>query len=384
MRVLQIHTRYRQAGGEDLVVEAEAALLRAAGHDVIEWHAENPAQPLAAAADLARSAWNTSAARGVGEVARRRRPDVAHVHNTWFALSPSVLAALRRACVPVVMTLHNYRLVCVNGLLFRDGRVCDDCIGGGPWPAVRHRCYRSSVVASTVAAASIEVHRRLRTWQDNVALFLTPTEFTREQLVASGLDREQVRVKPHFVADPGPRPAAPSTARTVLFVGRLSAEKGLAELLDAWSAAETDGLDLLLLGEGPLRSELGRGLPAGVRLTGRVSREQLRETMLRSRALVFPSRAYETFGLVLAEAMAAGLPPLASDLGAGGELARLVGDGCCVSGSGLDGWVEGLHRLRDDAFVDAMSGRARSVYEQRFTPSQGLRQLLEAYESVAA
>jgi glycosyltransferase involved in cell wall biosynthesis len=133
-----------------------------------------------------------------------------------------------------------------------------------------------------------------------------------------------------------------------------------------------------------LRSELGSRLPPGVRLAGRVSPGQLRETMLCSRALVFPSRAYETFGLVLAEAMAARLPILASDLGAGGELARLVDDRCCVAGGDAEGWVPGLHRLRDDEFVDEMSRRGRTVYEQRFTPRQGLRQLLEVYESVAA
>jgi hypothetical protein len=163
LRVLQVHTHYREEGGEDSVVRAEAELLRSAGHDVVVHQARNPSGALATGASLAMSPWNPLAAREVRRLAERVRPDVAHVHNTWYALSPSVLAALSAAAVPVVMTLHNYRLLCANAQLFRDGRPCEDCVGSHPWHGVRHRCYRGSALASAPAAATIAFNGRRQT-----------------------------------------------------------------------------------------------------------------------------------------------------------------------------------------------------------------------------
>ena len=146
LRVLQIHNRYREPGGEDAVAAAEADLLRGCGHAVIEHHVTNPSGGVAAAASLAAAPWNPASAREMRRAIRESAPDVAHLHNTWFTLSPSVLGALSGAGVPVVMTLHNYRLVCANALLFREGRPCRDCVGRSPWPGVRHRCYHDSIV----------------------------------------------------------------------------------------------------------------------------------------------------------------------------------------------------------------------------------------------
>src|SRR5215207_2908686 len=146
MRVLQLHTRYREPGGEDRVLAAEAELLRSAGHEVEQVLAENPESAAATATALLRSPWNGASRRAVERAVAAFRPDVAHVHNTWFALSPSVVAALGAAAVPTVMTVHNYRLMCVNGMFLRNGRPCTDCLGRVPWPGVRHRCYRGSAI----------------------------------------------------------------------------------------------------------------------------------------------------------------------------------------------------------------------------------------------
>jgi len=169
MRILQLHTRYRQAGGEDRVVAAEADLLRSAGHTVEQLLADNPRSSMAAAGAMLKSPWNSASRQAVERAVARFKPDVAHVHNTWYALSPSVLDELRASRVPTVMTVHNYRLMCVNGMLLRDGGPCEDCVGRSPLPGIRHRCYRNSVVASTVAAATIGYNRRRKTWADGVA-----------------------------------------------------------------------------------------------------------------------------------------------------------------------------------------------------------------------
>jgi glycosyltransferase involved in cell wall biosynthesis len=378
MRILQLHTRYREAGGEDSVVRAEAALLDQAGHEVLSYVVDNPVGPLDTAVALAMSPWNPTAALKLRETASRLRPDVAHVHNTWYSLSPSVIAALDGLRIPVVMTLHNYRLLCVNGMLFRDGRVCEDCVGSHPWHGVQHRCYRRSAAASIPAAMTIALNRRRHTWDRQVQLFLTMTEFSRQRFIAGGLPPDRILVKPHFVADPGPRPAPPSASSTILFVGRLSREKGLDILLDALSATATQNLELIVVGDGPERLALERRAGPIVRFTGRLDSEKVRRLMLTARALVFPSQWYETFGMSIIEAMAAGLPVLASDLGG---TAEVIGprSGWLVPASDRAEWITALRGLCDGPTVDAAGRAARQRWQQRFSPTAGLSVLQDAY-----
>ena len=215
------------------------------------------------AAAMLASPWNPAAARRLRAAARRARPDVAHVHNTWFALTPSVVAALDGIVVPVVVTLHNYRLLCANASLFRDGRPCQDCVGTHPWHGVQHRCYRGSAVSSTAVAATIAVNRALGTWERHVRLFLALNDFARDRFVAGGLPADRVWVKPNSVGDPGPRAGPPSRSRTVLVAGRLTPEKGVGVLLEAWRRLAPADLELVIAGDGPMRAELERAAPGG-------------------------------------------------------------------------------------------------------------------------
>ncbi|MGH9167745.1 MAG: glycosyltransferase [Acidimicrobiia bacterium] len=381
MRVLQVHTRYRQPGGEDTVVEAEAGVLRAAGHHVVQYQAENPPKDGAAATALALSAWNPWAARRLQAVAEEAGPDLAHVHNTWYALSASILRALRRLGIPVVMTLHNYRLMCSNALLFRDGRPCEDCVGTHPWHGVVHRCYRGSVLASTAGATAIALHQGLHTWERDVELFLALTEFARGRFIAGGLSAERIRVKPNFVPDPGRRPRPPSASATLLFVGRLSPEKGIDRLLDVWEGLPHHPFELVVVGDGPLRPALEARAVPGVRLTGPLDQEEVGSWMREARALVFPSLWYEAQPLVVLEALAGGLPVLGSELGAVPELLEELGPGWTVPPQ-AGAWAEALRGLEDDREVEEASRRARATYEARFTPQAGLAQLEAAYASV--
>lgn len=381
MRILQVHTRYRQAGGEDAVVKAEADLLRAAGHTVITHRAENPDNAVSAATAMLHAPLNRAAQRRVTEAVRQHRPDVAHVHNTWFAMSPSVVTGLHRAGVPVVMTLHNYRLVCANGLLFRDGSPCEDCVGTHPWRGVLHRCYRRSALASAVVATNISVHRARGTWQDDVDLYLALTGFARERFVAGGLPGERIAVKPNFVEDPGRRSAAPSSSDEVLYCGRLTAEKGISMLLDAWEAAGDTGLRLTIVGDGPLRPQLqARRLPR-VTFTGFRPPEETRRRMLTARALAFPSLWYEGQPLVILEALAAGLPVLTADLGGMRDIAATLAGVWRLTPGDTDSWTAALQKL-DDVTVNEGGSRARALYEERFTTTVALAALESAYESL--
>jgi glycosyltransferase involved in cell wall biosynthesis len=384
MRILQIHTRYREAGGEDTAVANEAALLRRHGHEVITAHAENPRRPVDSLAKLAMAPWNPVTASKMRRLVDRVRPDVTHVHNTWFALSPSVISAARRAGSPVVVSLHNFRLLCANAMLFRDGGPCEDCVGSHPWHAVRHRCYRSSALASVPVAATIAVNRRGPAWQRDVHRFLVLNEFARAVFERGGVAAERLRVKPNGVADPGPRPAPPSRSDTVVYIGRLSAEKGLHTLLEAWAGLGRTSLQLELLGAGPQRSELERSAPPGVRFTGQMAHRDVLSHLQRARALVLPSLVYEGQPMSVLEGLAAGLPPVVSDHGGTAEIAGALGPGHGAPPGQPEAWRAALARLHDDAFVDAAGARARALYEERYTEAIVLEQLEQVYADACA
>ena len=384
MRVLQVHNRYRDPGGEDTSVAAEAELLRIAGHEVVSYTVDNPRGAARAAAGMATAAWNPRAAKKLERFAARVAPDVTHVHNTWFALSPAAVHSLKQAGTPVVVTLHNYRLVCANALLFREGAPCELCVGSQPWHAIRYRCYRQSRPASAVAATTIAINRARGTWDHNVDAFVALTDFAKRRFVAAGLPGERITVKPHFVFDPGPRPAPPSDSNVVLYVGRLSPEKGLTTLLAAWRQAKVDALKLRIIGDGPLRPTLEAAADASVEFTGTQPPTTVRKEMLGARALVFPSEWYETQGMVLLEAFSAGLPAMASDLGAAGEVMSDVDAQWRREPSDERGWAEGLRTLLDGAGVDDVGEHVRTLWADRFSPARARASLLAIYERARA
>jgi glycosyltransferase involved in cell wall biosynthesis len=376
LTVLQIHNRYRQRGGEDTVAEKEAALLRRAGHKVVEHVVANPSEPIQAAASVLAAPWNPRAAARLREVVEDTRPDVAHIHNTWWALTPSIVGVLDRLMVPTVVTLHNYRLMCVNAQLFRDGAPCEDCVGSSPWHGVRYRCYRDSLAASTLSAATIQLNRRLKTWQRADRL-LVLTEFARGRFIESGIPAERLFLKPNFVDDPEPRTSPPSASRTVLFVGRLSSEKGIAELLDWWADAPTSDLELVVIGDGPLLKELQPGRDRSVRFAGRMAGPEVLRQMLDARALVFPSVWYEGQPMVLLEAMAAGLPLVASNIG--GIPETVSGTALLASPGDSAAWTGALARLADDRWVDEGGLAVRRLFEQSYSPEIGLARLINEF-----
>lgn len=385
MRILQLHTRYRQPGGEDAVVGAERAALERAGHEVCQHLEENPGNAAAGAASLLASVWNPRSAHRVLDVIDRTRPDVAHVHNTWFASSPSVLSALRRRRVPVVMTLHNYRLVCANSLFLRDGVPCEKCLDRGrPWPAVRHRCYRNSRATSAIAATGIAVHRQLDTWTRLVDRFVVLSEFARHRMVRAGLPAQRLVLGSNFVDDPGVRSAAPARSSTVLFVGRLSPEKGVSVLLDAWAKAATGALRLDVIGDGPERARLEQAAPSGVEFLGRRDPAEVMRRLQQARALVIPSVWYEGQPITALEGLAAGTPLVLSDIGG---LPEIVGG--CVAGwvfppGRADALAHRLEQLHDDKAVDSRGECARQRYLDAFTPSAAVTRLESLYADARA
>lgn len=387
MKILRVHCHYQQDGGESGVERAERALLRDAGHEVVVYERHNdeiasmgPGQRLALAA---KTVWAWDTHRELCSLLARERPDVAHFTNTFPLISPSGYDACREAGVPVVQSLHNYRLLCPAATFLRDGLPCEDCARRSLWQGVRHRCYRDSRAATAVVATMLALHRVRGTWSERVDAYIALTEFARQKLVAGGLPAERIFVKPNFAADPGPREEAGEYA---LFVGRLSPEKGLATLVGAWSELGMR-VPLRVVGDGPqdawLRQELRRRGLRDVQLEGRLPRARVLELLRRARFLILPSEWYEGLPLVLVEAFACGTPVVAARLGA---LAELV-----------DAGRTGLHFApRDPADLAAAVGwawqhekrledmgrAARAEYEARYTPARNLEQLLGIYERV--
>jgi glycosyltransferase involved in cell wall biosynthesis len=380
LRILQLHTHYRQPGGEDAAVATEADVLRDAGHQVLTHRARNP-EGARAALSLAAAPWNEAQARTLTRQVVRLRPDVVHVHNTWFATSPAVLTAVRRVGVPVVMTLHNYRLVCAAATLFRDGAPCTDCVGTHPWHGVEHACYRGSRPQSVVAATTIGLHQRRGTWHRDVDRFVALTDFGRERFIEGGLPSRRIVVKSNSVDDPGPRPHPPSASNVVVCLGRLSAEKGVAVLLAAWARAPAR-LRLVVVGTGPLEAALRDQAPEQVEFLGTLPPQEVTSLLLRSRALVFPSMSFEGQGLVALEAAAAGLPVILSDHGSMSGLFAPGAEELLFPPGDVDALVAQLARLDDDRFVDEFGRFTRRRFEEHYTHDVARRTLEDTYRDV--
>lgn len=374
--MLIVHNRYRQAGGEDAVVAAEADLLARHGHTVATFERDNTHLQAGPGAALD-AVWARGVARDFTRTVAAFQPDVAHVHNTFPALSPAVHWSAARARVPVVQTLHNYRLLCVQAMLARDGAVCESCVGHGPWRGVLHRCYRGSLAASAVAATSLAVHRRLGTWQRKVARYIALTDFAARKFIAAGLPARRMSVKPNFVDLPPP----PAGARTgLLYVGRLAPEKGLAVLA---RAAAQGGVVVDVVGTGPMAVDLARA--PGLRLHGALSPDQVYARMRAATALVMPSLWYEGFPRTLVEAYACGLPVIASRLGAFVELVQDGHTGWLAEPGSVDALAEALRRaVAQPEALAAMGAAARARYALDYGPETNYRALMAIYEAARA
>lgn len=390
MRVLVVHNRYRgeQPSGENRVVDRETALLADAGHDVelFERRSDDIAtmSPLAKAAVPLRVPWNPAVRVELAARIRAWRPDVVHVHNTFPLLSPSVLAACADERVPAVATLHNYTLVCPPGTLYRDGRVCTDCVGRAPLPSLLHGCYRGSRPATLPVAASVLANRGR--WRSQVSRLLCISRAQRELLVRAGLPARLLTVKHNFVPDVGARRRFPG--EHVLYLGRLTEEKGVRLLMAAWDRLARDGgldVPLVLAGSGPMEPEVAAWARdrSDVRYLGLRDAEECRELAVDAVAVAAPSTWLEAFGLVVVEAMAAGVPAVAA---AHGAFPELVDDG--VTGllhrpGDAASLAESLLRItRDGERNRAMGLAARRRYERDFSPAAGLARLVAEYESV--
>jgi glycosyltransferase involved in cell wall biosynthesis len=386
LKVLSLHNAYRQRGGEDVVVEQERRLLRDHGHEVIEYSRSNEelGDDIASKFLFAqRALWSQKAASEIKRLILDRQPDVAHFHNSFPQISPSGYLTCKRLGVPVVQTVHNYRMTCVRGDYFRDGRVCEECLRWrNPLPAIAHRCYRASLPQTVAAAGAFAVHRIVRTWTELVDVFVALSPFGKGKIIEAGIAPGKIVIKPNFVhPDPGIR------ERTVgdyaIFAGRLSPEKRVFTLIQAWE--EIDTVPLLIVGGGPKRehieSVIGTGKLRNVRLAEPTDRGRLLELMKSAAFLVIPSEWYEMAPMVIVEAFACGVPVLASRLGGMADLIEDRKTGLLFS----PGSVEEIRATIAWAVdhpdeLSSIANNARKVFETKYTAEANYPLMMEVYE----
>ena len=385
MKILIVHNSYKQAGGEDGTVQRESALLSATGHHISTYVRHNrdidQGSFVAKIATGSKAIWAPDSHRELAAILKREKPDLAHFHNVFPLISPSACYACRDADVPIVQTLHNYRFFCAPGTLFRNGRICEECVEHSLWRGVWHSCYRASRPQTVAVALTLAIHRRLHTWTRMIDCYIAPTEFVRTKFIAAGLPSDKVFVKPNFVdLDPGERR---SVGEYAIFVGRITPEKGLRTLIAAWVLLE-QRIPLVIVGDGPLRKELEQEViqkgMSNVVFGGSLPNAETIRMMKGAKFLIFPSEWYETFGNAMIEAFACGIPVLCSNLGAMQELVAdgrtglhfEPGDPADLAAKVNWGWGHPVE-------MDEMGRAARFEYEAKYTPKQNYDLLMTAY-----
>jgi len=382
VKVLQVHNAYRFRGGEDVVVERERELMVSHGDDVETFQLENHSLTPGLAAAAA-TIWSGDSYRALQRAIQRFKPQIVHFHNTLPRISPSGYYAASGLGVPVVQTLHNFRMACPSGLLFRDGRVCEDCLGKRfATPALANRCYRDSLAATAAVAVMLTVHRTIGTYERAVDAYIALTAFSRDLFERHGLPAQRIHIKPNFATDAGG--PGDGSGGFALFVGRLSPEKGVATLLTAWRE-HSPGLPLTVAGDGPMRpvvEEASRRSGGSIRFLGQITPSHAAELMRSAALVLFPSEWYETFGLTIVEAYAAGTPVVASRMG---TMLSLVDDGRTGrhftpnDAAALASTVRTM--IASPGVLDRMRAAARTQWERHYSPEVNYSRLRQVYEA---
>jgi glycosyltransferase involved in cell wall biosynthesis len=386
MKVLALHNHYQMKGGEDQSFAAEVAMLRANGAEVIEYRVHNDeVKQLGNLRVAGKTFWNGDSYRAIGQLVERHRPDVAHFTNTFPLISPAGYYAVKQHGVPVVQALRNFRLMCVNALFFRDGHVCEECLGRSvAWPGVVHKCYRGSRAGSAVVAAMVAAHNVAGTWEDQVDLFYCLTEFGRDKFIQGGFPGDRIVVKPNFVyPDPG---LGAGDGGYAIYVTRLTPEKGVHTILKAWETLGTR-LPLKIVGEGPLLSLVQEAQARGVNVEplGAKTLSETYDLIGGATMLVFPSEWYETFGRVAIEAYAKGTPVVAANIGAIAEVVDDGRTGLHFQPGDADDLAAKVNRLLDcPELMSRMRLAVRREFETRYSAEQNYQMLIDVYQRAIA
>jgi len=389
MKIIVAHNKYQKSGGEDAVVKSEGALLKDQGHDVCLYQKDNDEingySKMKALRHFYHLDWSADTYQEFKAVIKSFKPDVVHFHNIFYLITPSAYFACKEEGIPVVQSLHNFRIICPNALFYRDGVVCEKCLSGTLLHGIYNRCFRKSIVLTALMARMIKKTWKKDVWNNAVDQYITATDFTRQKYIEKGIPQEKISVKPNLMY--------PDTKRRrrdkgyVLYVGRLSHEKGVDVLLKAWKSIQN--VPLKIIGDGPLSTSLKEYARANhlspVEFLDYVDDSVFEEALQGAKFLVVSSRCYENFPRIVAEAFSFGIPVLASRLGSLSEIIDDQETGFLFeSGHPEDLAQKAMRLINDEHQLAKMSQKARSVFEEKFSSEVNYRLLMEIYQKAIA
>lgn len=379
MKILQVHNYYQQRGGEDAVVEAEKALFEQHGHQVISFTKQN---------NTIQSRWqkihsclqthhNKHSATEFDKVLTTEKPDIVHCHNTFPLISPAIYGICQKHSIPVIQTLHNFRIQCANGLLFRNGQICENCLTkNSTRDAIRYHCYRNSLIGSVTLAHYISYHKKHQTWRHQVNRFIALTDFAKSKFLKAGIDADQIDIKPNFIDTPKHPPVQQSQRNIdVLYIGRLSPEKGIDTLVQASHHCQSA---ITVIGEGPVQiTSHNKNIIA----LGKMPLVDLLKQLAMAKMLIVPSIWHENFPRVIVEALSCGTPVITSNLGSLAEIVQHNHNGMLFEpgdSQALAKTINGL--LQDPKKLQNLSNQAYQSYLDHYTPDQNYQQLMAIYQ----
>ncbi len=385
MRILLVHNYLRPPSGENTVFEQETELLRSKGHEVITYARHNDEIGDMKSSSKAlipfHAAWSSEAYSAISQLVRQQRPDIAHFHNVFPLISPAAYLACAKEGLPVVQTLHNYRIVCPGALLFRNNRVCKECSGMGFLPGIKHGCYRDSRIQTAGMAAIIYFHLLIGTWRKYVDLYIALSDFALSKYRELGFPSDSFSVKTNFLQNP----VKPSYADMGygLYIGRIGEEKGIAVLLSA--LRNCPEIPFKVIGNGPIQDFLQRKIGEyglrNVEYLGALDHNQCMDCLKKARFLVLPSQCYEGVPMVLLEAMSAGKPAIVSDVGVLPLMIRDGYNGFVFSAGSVEGFAEKMKLINGNPGEAVIMGKnARATFEEKYTSEINYEIVMKIYQ----
>lgn len=381
-----IHNYYIERGGEDISFDSEVELLQKNNHDVSQWTRHNHIIKNASMKEkigIAKNAiWSASAYAELSELIYRIAPDLVHLQNTFPLISPAAIYACKNNNVPVVQTIRNFRLLCSNALFFFNQKPCELCLKNSfPFHGIIRGCYHGSRIESAGVGLMLAYHNLRKTWKNNIDVFITLTDFSRNKFISAGYPEAKLLTKPNFVEDPG---YETENGEYVLFTGRLTKEKGVLTLLEAWK--KVGNIPLVIIGDGPLENEVMQAVRQNKSITylNHLAHHDLMAKIQKSKFVIFPSEWYETFGRVIIESYACGKPVIASRLGAMAELVRDGDTGLLLNpGDPDDLAMKVIELWNSPDRLQKMKNTCRKEYKSKYTPETNYEQLMRIYQIAA-